>query len=166
MTHSRANSFISASGRKRSQLRWRYQLHYSTAADAPLATPCRLAGTTTRSYKTPLIKTHLVLPAFIGDSPLFARANLPKSRFFRFGAPKLQPDALANAIVAQVERGQSGSLSLPLYAPSSQYRDRIEPADDVGSPFLTSSQQLRQLRAFRSAAASSLAGDSTSARRR
>jgi hypothetical protein len=62
----------------------------------------------------PFITTHLILPAFIGSSPLFARASLPNSWLFRFGAPRLEPAKLADAIVKLVESGQSGVLSLPL----------------------------------------------------
>ncbi|KAL7412303.1 retinal short-chain dehydrogenase/reductase [Mrakia frigida] len=60
-------------------------------------------------YKTPSIHTSLLLPSFI-HTPLFSTAQLPRSRFFRFFAPELEPHEVVKKMIGilSVEASQTG----------------------------------------------------------
>ncbi|KAK4683972.1 hypothetical protein P7C73_g6237, partial [Tremellales sp. Uapishka_1] len=65
-------------------------------------------------YKTPSIRTTLLLPSHI-LTKLFASLRLPTSRFFRFLAPPLQPHVVVKAIISALDAQESRVIRLPFY---------------------------------------------------
>lgn len=66
------------------------------------------------SYKTPAIRTTLLLPGHI-TTTLFGTINLPQNRFFRFFAPSLQPDTVVKEIISALNDQEGRVVRLPLY---------------------------------------------------
>lgn len=81
-------------------------MHASLRAELACSLDPKYAGPGRRS-----IKTTLVTPGQL-STPLFAGVQTP-SNFF---GPVVEPVELARAVVQAIERGESGEISLPLYA--------------------------------------------------
>jgi len=65
-------------------------------------------------YHTPSIRTSLVLPGHT-HTPLFSRASLPQSAWFRFLAPSLQPHTVVKSIIAALDENESRTILLPFF---------------------------------------------------
>ncbi|WVQ73872.1 hypothetical protein IAR50_003453 [Cryptococcus sp. DSM 104548] len=65
-------------------------------------------------YKTPSIRTTLVLPAYTLTS-LFDRVKLPSSRLFDFLCPPVQPHAIVKQIIKALDENESRVIRLPFY---------------------------------------------------
>ena len=66
-------------------------------------------------YKTPLIRTTLVLPSFI-QTTLFAQIQLPRARYFQFLAPPLRPEVVVSRIISALEDDESRVVRIPWYS--------------------------------------------------
>lgn len=66
-----------------------------------------------RRYKAPRVRTTVVTPGHI-RTPLFA--NIKTSALAAFLSPTLEPRAVAQAIVAALERQESSHIAMPFYA--------------------------------------------------
>jgi NAD(P)-dependent dehydrogenase (short-subunit alcohol dehydrogenase family) len=67
-----------------------------------------------KCYKTPYIRTTLVTPGHV-ITPLFSRANLQTSSWFKFAAPQLAPHFVVKAIIAALDEQESREISMPFY---------------------------------------------------
>ena len=67
------------------------------------------------TYRTPSIRTTLVLPGHI-LTPLFSTVTLPRNRFFQFFFPSLAPITVAKAVIAALDEQHSRTIFLPFYA--------------------------------------------------
>jgi hypothetical protein len=67
------------------------------------------------SYKTPQIRTTLVLPSHITTS-LFSSINMPSRGIWSFVAPPLTPAMVVRAIVEALDADTSTIIRLPFYA--------------------------------------------------
>ena len=65
-------------------------------------------------YKTPRIRTSLILPHHITTS-LFASIHLPSRGLLGFVAPSLTPGMVVRAIVAALDSDESCIVRLPVY---------------------------------------------------
>ena len=65
-------------------------------------------------YRTPSIRTTLVIPSFTHTS-LFARVRLPSSRLFNFLAPHLEPHVIVKEIIDALDCQESRVIRLPWY---------------------------------------------------
>lgn len=66
-------------------------------------------------YKTPAIRTTLVLPSFT-QTALFSQVQLPRSRLFNFLAPRVQPQVVVDHIISALENDESAVVRLPWYS--------------------------------------------------
>lgn len=67
-----------------------------------------------KRYKTPKIRTTLVLPGHT-MTPLFSRMSLPTAAWFKFLAPSLPPHTIAKAIIAALDEQESRTIYLPFF---------------------------------------------------
>jgi hypothetical protein len=68
----------------------------------------------TNRYHAPGIKTTLLLPGHI-RTPLFDRIQFPRSLFFRFMAPSLQPGEVVAGIMDELYHQRDGVVRMPFY---------------------------------------------------
>lgn len=68
----------------------------------------------TNRYHAPGIKTTLLLPGHI-RTPLFDRIQFPRSLFFRFMAPSLQPEEVVAGIMDELYHQRNGVVRMPFY---------------------------------------------------
>lgn len=67
-------------------------------------------------YHSQEIRTTLVLPSHV-QTGLFSEIRFPNwGGLFPFIAPSLEPDDVAEAIIAKLDRRENGTLRLPLYS--------------------------------------------------
>jgi all-trans-retinol dehydrogenase (NAD+) len=66
-------------------------------------------------YRTPGIRTTLVLPAFI-QTQLFDKISFPTNPLFRFLAPPVQPHTIVKAIIEALDAHESRTIRLPIYS--------------------------------------------------
>lgn len=65
-------------------------------------------------YKTPRVKTTILLPAFILTS-LFAKIRFPSNPLIDFLCPPLKPEVIVDAIIDALEEQESRTIRLPFY---------------------------------------------------
>jgi short-subunit dehydrogenase len=68
----------------------------------------------TNRYHAPGVKTTLLLPGHI-RTPLFDRIQFPRSLFFRFMAPSLEPEQVVAGIIMELEYKRNGVIRMPFY---------------------------------------------------
>ena len=66
------------------------------------------------SYKTPKIRTTLVVPGHT-MTRLFSRMSLPTAEWYKFLVPSLPPHAIAKAVIAALDEQESRIIYLPVY---------------------------------------------------
>ncbi|KAK6906952.1 hypothetical protein L486_04327 [Kwoniella mangroviensis CBS 10435] len=66
-------------------------------------------------YKTPNIRTTLLLPSFISTTSLFSKTVLPSSRLFNFFCPPLQSHQIVKVIIDNLDSRESKIIRLPFY---------------------------------------------------
>ncbi|WWD16779.1 hypothetical protein CI109_101211 [Kwoniella shandongensis] len=71
-------------------------------------------------YKTPSIRTTLVLPSFI-QTKLFDKVQLPPSRIWNFFCPPLRPETVVRAIISAMEEQESRIIRLPWYTNGARF---------------------------------------------
>jgi all-trans-retinol dehydrogenase (NAD+) len=70
-------------------------------------------------YKAPQIRTTLLLPGHI-RTPLFDKIQFPRSLFFRFMAPSLEPGQVVQKIVRALAAQESRVVRMPFYTHSAR----------------------------------------------
>jgi hypothetical protein len=70
--------------------------------------------TLTSSYRTPKIRTTLVVPGYV-TTPLFSHITLPSNAFYKFFVPSIAPVALVKAIITALDEQHSKTIYLPFY---------------------------------------------------
>ncbi|WRT65434.1 uncharacterized protein IL334_002377 [Kwoniella shivajii] len=71
-------------------------------------------------YKTPLIRTTLILPSFI-QTELFSKTIFPNSYLFKFFCPPLQPNQIVKSIVHSLDENVSSTIRLPFYTNAARF---------------------------------------------
>ena len=71
-------------------------------------------------YKTPLIRTTLLLPSFISTT-LFSDISFPKSRLYDFFAPPVQPHEVVKAIISALDEDESRVIRMPFYTQMARF---------------------------------------------
>ncbi|WWD08643.1 hypothetical protein V865_006756 [Kwoniella europaea PYCC6329] len=66
-------------------------------------------------YRTPNIRTTLLLPSFISTTSLFSKTVLPASRLFNFFCPPLQSHQVVKVIIDNLDSRESRIIRLPFY---------------------------------------------------
>ncbi|WVW79729.1 hypothetical protein I302_101699 [Kwoniella bestiolae CBS 10118] len=66
-------------------------------------------------YKTPNIRTTLLLPSFIQSTALFSKTVLPTSKLFNFFCPPLQSHQVVKLIIDNLDSRESAIIRLPFY---------------------------------------------------
>jgi len=66
-------------------------------------------------YKTPSIRTTLVLPGHV-LTPMFSKIRLPTAWWYRFLVPSLPPVTVAKAVIAALDEQHSRTIFMPFYA--------------------------------------------------
>jgi short-subunit dehydrogenase len=67
-----------------------------------------------KRYDAPNVRTTLAVLGHI-DTPMFSRVNWPRSRFWRFLIPTLQPVTVVKAIIQTLDDQHSRVIHLPFY---------------------------------------------------
>ncbi|OCF45009.1 hypothetical protein I317_01060 [Kwoniella heveanensis CBS 569] len=71
-------------------------------------------------YKTPSIRTTLLLPSFV-QTALFSKTHLPDSRIMRFLCPPIQPHVIVKEIISALDARESRVIRLPFYTQAARF---------------------------------------------